>query len=517
MKKLGELLQENGLVTAEQVNKALKKQSQTNDKLGKILVKMGFISEDQLLTFLAKQYNVYTFTENELTISKEVQKRFSYDIIYNYGVIPFKISDKGIYVGFSNLSILNDIDEISFKVGEKIIPVLFPDSMYEKIIGDLKANMYGKKDYTFVSFEKTVGKKLKEGISLEEFVSAVFTFEPDFSKVFMSEGSEPAIRKVGRFYKLNVQPLTRSHILSFIKMLTDETLRKKLISINYLRFHKVINGKNFIVNILKQKGHYSIILSLTTTAIPKFDSLGFKNDVAKYILYPSAGFYLFIAPFGHGKSTIMASVVNYFNTTKTLNILFIKKKSVYQITPDKSFVTQIEAGHDAADTEELFQVIYDIEPDIVFLSDIENLSVLDMALKLVESGRTVYACYEAGSISGAFERLFLYQSELSNNYYANKLANTLKLVVNFRLIPVENIDRKMLVYEYVFNSFKLQKALLESNYRFIDSQLRGTADYMPFERKLADLYKSKTIDLGTAETYALNFDLFRNYAGIKES
>lgn len=517
MKKLGELLLENGLITREQLNNALERQTQTNDKLGRILTKMGFISEDQLLTFLAKQYDVYMYTESELIIPKDVQKNFSFDIIYNYGIIPFKISDKGFFVGFSDLSILNDIDEISFNLGKKIIPVLFPDSMYEKIISDLKNIKYGQQDYRFVSFKEMVGKKIDEGISPEDFISALLSFEPELVKVFFMEGSEPALKKTGRFYKLNIQPFTRKHILNFIKMLTDEALRKKLVNDNYLRFHKIINGKYFIINIFKHKGKYTIIITLTTKTIPRFKTLGFREDISQHILEPTTGFYFFIAPFGHGKSTMMASIVNYFNTTKIKNILYMEKKSVYEITPDKSLVTQIETSHDAADTKELFQIVYDIEPDIVFLSDIENLNVLDMALKLVESGRTVYACYEAGSISSAFERLFLYQSELSNNYYANKLANTLRLVVNFRLIPVENIDRKMLIYEYIFNSFKLKKALLESNYKFIDSQIRGTADYMPFEKDLAELYRKKTIDLDTAKTYALNLDLFRNYAGIKDS
>lgn len=99
----------------------------------------------------------------------------------------------------------------------------------------------------------------------------------------------------------------------------------------------------------------------------------------------------------------------------------------------------------------------------------------------------------------------------------NKFASHLRLVVNFRLVPVETIERKAMIYEYMYNSFKLRKALKESNFMYIDTQLRGTADYMPFEKTLAEFYVKKLIDLDTAENYSLDFELFKNYAGIKES
>ncbi len=90
MKKLGEILVDKGLINHEQLNKALKKQSETGDRLGKLLIKMDIVSEEQLFTFLSKQYGVVMFNEQELTIPADVQKQVKYDLVYSYGIIPSK-------------------------------------------------------------------------------------------------------------------------------------------------------------------------------------------------------------------------------------------------------------------------------------------------------------------------------------------------------------------------------------------------------------------------------------------
>lgn len=516
MKKLGEILVEKDLITREQLNKALKKQSETGDKLGKLLVKMDFVSEGKLFEFLSKQYGVFMFKDEELTIPADVQKAVKYDLIYNYGIIPYKITDKGIHIGFSDFNVLNDMDAISFNIGENVIPVLFPDSMYEKILNDIKEIDYGKEDYHFKSFKKTIESEFDKGSGIEGLVSAIISFEPKLTKIFFAEGTAPAIRKIGRFYKLNTDPMKKEDILNFIKSLTDEATRKNLLHMKTVRFHKKIAGKNFFINIVRQKSSYLIVLTISSTEIPEFNKLGFKDDVSKYILEPTKGFYFFIAPWGHGKDTTMASIVNHFNKVKTRNILFLEKKGMYEITSDRSVVTQIDMSMRSYDRENFFKIIYDIDPGIIFLMDIDSLEILDIALNFVESGRTVYACYESGSISGAFKKLSLLDNS-ENKYYVNKFASLLQLVVNFRLVPVETIERKALIYEYVYNSFKLRHALMESNLKYIDTQLRGTADYMPFEQTLADLYRQKLIDLDTAENYSLNYELFQTYTGIKES
>jgi len=516
MKKLGEILVEKELITNEQLNRGLKKQAETGDKLGKLLIKMDIVSEEQLFTFLSKQYGVVMFNKQELTIPAEVQKLVKYDLVYNYGIIPFKVTDKGVHIGFSDFRVLNDIDEISFKIGKNVIPVLFPDSMYEKILSDIKEINYGEEDYYFQSFKKKVEAEFNKGAGFEAFLSAIISFEPNLTKVFFAEGSAPAIRKIGKFYKLNTDPMKKEDILSYIKSLTDEATRKTLLHKKTVRFYKTVAGKNFFINIVRQKSSYLIVLTITSSEIPKFNNLGFKGDVSRYILNPAKGFYFFIAPLGHGKATTMASIVNHFNKSKTQNILFLEKQSMFEIASDKSIVTQLDLGMRTYNKENFFKIIYDLDPEIIFLMDIDNLEILDMALKFVESGRTVYACYEAGSISGALEKLFLLDNS-ENKYYVNKFASLLRLVVNFRLVPVETIERKSMVYEYMYNSFKLRKALMEGNFKYIDSQLRGTADYMPFEKSLAELYMKKLIDMDTAENYSLDFELFKNYAGIKES
>lgn len=511
MKKLGEYLVEKGALTLEQLNTALSRQKATKGRLGNILIKLGFIKESELNRLLAEQYHLALFEDDDMILNINVQKSFPKTLIEKFGVIPVKLTDKDFYIGISDVHVLNDIPDITFALGKNVIPILFSDSMHEKVYSDILSHPYGIKDYHFETFDKFF-KKRSEGIySITTLVDSILAFDSGINQILLSENNPPFVKKIRHFYKQSIEQIDRKKLLSFIKELTDEKIRKKLIENGNVYFKKNI-GKYFLnFTILKHKAHYTINIKTIPSVVPHFDKLGLDREILKILTNPVKGVYFLVAPLGHGKSMAMGSLLNYYNHEKFLNILSIEEGIQYDIISENSLVTQYEVTAESDSYQKGVKLAYDIDPDILMVSSIPDGKTLELMLDFAESGRPVIVSFESGSIAGAFEKLFSLVDINKKSYLISKFTNLMKVIVNFRMVPVKGIQSKLLVYEYIQNVAKLKKIIKDGSYGFINSQLKGSSDFIPIEKKLADLFHNGTIDLESGENFADDIEMFRKY------
>lgn len=509
---LGEELVSKNLITKEQLQAALEKQKVTKDKLGKTLLKLGVINEAVLRNFLIEQNNVPSYDKNILTIPVGVQRAFDFSVIEKYGIIPFEITEKEIHAGFNDFNVISEIDDTGKKIGKKIVLYFFMDSMYDKILSDLSKLNYGVKPYTFVSFQEYSKEKLSGSVSFENLIKTITEYDSTINHLVIQENEPPLVRKQGAFYKLPSTALGRQTILGFIKDLTDDSSRKKLVNEGFTKLKKTLGKNSYGVSIIKNKNSYVLHVLSVLNNIPDFEALGFKDDIIRYISQVPKGINLFIAPPKHGKSTNFASIIDYYNKIKAFNILSIEKSISYEISSDKSLVTQIECP-DPSEFSRKLSIAYDVDPDIVFISGIPDVATLETVLKLAESGISVFVSLECATVASAVEKMVMIADEHAN-HYLTRFADLFRIIVNFRLVPVKGIEKRVLVYEYVLNMFKLKKALKEQNFSYINSQVKGTNEYVPLERKLADLFLRGVIEHDVGEMFSNDKELFKNYTSV---
>lgn len=512
MSLLGEGLVSKGLITKEQLDVALEKQKLTKDKLGKLLVKLGMINESTLRNFLSEQYNVPVYDKDILAIPVNVQLAFDFSVIEKYGIIPFEIKEREIYAGINDFNALSELDDISRKLGKKVVPFFFMDSMYDKIVSDLSKFTYGTKPYTFVSFQEYSKNRLSSEASFESLVRIIVEFDPSINHLVLQENEPPLVRKQGIFYKLPSNPIEKRTILEFIKELTDEPSRKKLVGEGFVKVKKSFAKGSYNVSIIKNKASYIIHVLCVTTNIPNFENLGFKNDILTHISQVPKGINLFIAPNNHGKSTVFASIINYYNKMKAFNIFSLEKGIGYEILSEESHVTQIECSESSEFSKKL-SIAYDVEPDIVFVSDVPDIKTLEIILNLAESGVSVFVSLECSTITSAIEKMVMIGDKYST-HYLNRFADLFKIIVNFRLLPVKGIEKRLLVYEFVYNIFKLKKAIKEQNFSYINSQIKGTNDYIPLEKKLGELFLNGVIEYDVGDMFSSDKELYKNYTTV---
>jgi type IV pilus assembly protein PilB len=115
--RLGELLVGNGLITPKQLEEALQEQKISGSKLGSSLVKMGFISEKNLVSFLSRHYGVPAIDLNEVQIDPEAMKMIPADVIFKYQAIPIKRIGSTLRVAMCDPSNILAVDDIKFLAG----------------------------------------------------------------------------------------------------------------------------------------------------------------------------------------------------------------------------------------------------------------------------------------------------------------------------------------------------------------------------------------------------------------
>ena len=134
-KKIGELLVQEGLVTIDQLNRALDEQQQSGERIGAALVKLGIVGEDTLLEFIARQFHCPQVNLSKLNTPKEVAALIPLDIMHKYQAVPFGIMGNTLNVAMADPGNLFVIDDIRFLTRKNIQVHVASDNVIRKVIG----------------------------------------------------------------------------------------------------------------------------------------------------------------------------------------------------------------------------------------------------------------------------------------------------------------------------------------------------------------------------------------------
>src|SRR5512143_230600 len=140
--RLGSMLVSSGLITDDQLKKALSVQKTEGGRLGSILVKMGFVQEDKLMTFLSKQYGVPYVDLNKFEINPPVIKHIPAEVAQKYRIMPINRAGATITIAMVDPSNIFAIDDIKFMTGYNVEAVVATEGA---IVESIKKNYGGAK------------------------------------------------------------------------------------------------------------------------------------------------------------------------------------------------------------------------------------------------------------------------------------------------------------------------------------------------------------------------------------
>src|SRR5947207_8785849 len=133
-RRLGDLLVADGLLTQAQLQKALGEQKGSTEKLGSILIKLGFINEEQLIGFLSRQYGVPSITLSQLEIDPGVLRLVPAPIAKKYEIIPVRRMGNSLAVAMADPTNVFALDDIAFMTNLQVLPLVASQTAIRKAI-----------------------------------------------------------------------------------------------------------------------------------------------------------------------------------------------------------------------------------------------------------------------------------------------------------------------------------------------------------------------------------------------
>ncbi|SKA82164.1 type IV pilus assembly protein PilB [Caloramator quimbayensis] len=181
-KRLGEFLTDSGLITNEQLQKALALQKNTNKKLGEILVENGFITEDQIIEVLEYQLGIPHVKLDRYPIDNEAVKLITENLAKRHNLLPIRLENDSLYVAMADPLNIFAIEDVAIYTGKQVQPVLSKEEDIKRFINKyygkqeaLKAAEEFKKENKIFKFDKNI-KPAEDDVQgpIVKLVNAIF-------------------------------------------------------------------------------------------------------------------------------------------------------------------------------------------------------------------------------------------------------------------------------------------------------------------------------------------------------
>jgi twitching motility protein PilT len=330
--------------------------------------------------------------------------------------------------------------------------------------------------------------------------------EKDASDLFIKLHNPPSMRIYGRVVKINDFPQTGlSDINRIIDSVCDE--RNKTIFKNNMdtdfSFDQEGIGR-FRVSLFLQRGVPSIVMRRIKSQVGKFSELNLPNDVLTKLTQEVRGLVLLTGPAGNGKSTTIASMIDYINENQNRHIITIEDPIEFLFQDKQSIIDQRELGLDVVSYPVALRQITLQSPDVIFIGTIRDLPTMSAALIAAEMGTLVLSTLHTNNSAQTVERIVNFFPPHQHDEVRMRLSFLLKGVISLRLLPKSDGTGRVPAYEVMTLTPTISRLIRENKLRDIPKyQEEGEMFGMQnFKQSLSKLVRENKINREDAYTFS---------------
>src|SRR3954466_3352086 len=256
------------------------------------------------------------------------------------------------------------------------------------------------------------------------------------SDLHLKVGLPPMMRLKGLIRRMDAPPIGEEQMERLFFEIMNPRLRKILEDTGGADFAHVIGSDEcrFRVNILKQRRHLGLAARRVNTNVPTFAGLGLPPSIEQLCKYDQ-GMIILAGVTGSGKSTTIASMLDYLNEREPLHILTIEDPIEYLFVDKKSVVNQREVGIDVVNWQTALKHAVREDPDVILVGEMRDRDTFEAALNAAETGHLVFGTIHASSAASTLGRILdLFPADM-HQAIRQSLAFNLKAVVAQKLLP----------------------------------------------------------------------------------
>ncbi|MGC9102974.1 type IV-A pilus assembly ATPase PilB [Desulfurella multipotens] len=445
---LGTMLLYENKITQEQLEKALQKQAQTGERLGKILIEEHFITEDELLEFLSKKYGLETIDLSKIQPQKEAINSIPSEVVRKHRIFPFAIDNNTLKIALFNAENVFLIDEIRFLTGKKISVYLAKESQINEYLiryygtaKDLEVLVKHVTDNFDDSVEQIESLDFDEAVNFDE--APIIKLANSILESAVKEGAsdihlEPyentfrvRFRIDGKAKTVNTPPKTiASNLITRFKIMSKLNIAEKRLPqdgrIRIKALGKLIDlrvstvptvfGEKLVMRLLDRE---NIKVSLDNLNMRQLDLQRFRNAIN----LPN-GVVIVTGPTGSGKSTTLYAALNELNRDDR-NIMSVEDPVEYNLEG----INQVQVKEDIGLTfSSALRAFLRQDPDIIMVGEIRDTETAEIAIRAALTGHLVLSTLHTNDSVSAITRLV----DMGIDRYL--IASSLRLVLAQRLV-----------------------------------------------------------------------------------
>jgi twitching motility protein PilT len=257
------------------------------------------------------------------------------------------------------------------------------------------------------------------------------------SDVHLKVGQPPILRHDGNLFALDgVAPLTDAHLEGVLDIVTRGNPARRALfeSSGDLDISYSVDGRRFRVNGFRQRGAISFAFRIIPVDIPSFEALGLPPGV-KRLASEYRGLVLVTGATGSGKTTSLASMLDYINGSRQQHIVTIEDP-IEILHPDRGcIVNQREVGLDTESFQQALRRVLRQDPDIILIGELRDTETAETALQAAESGHLVFSTLHTVDAAETLGRMIELFPAVKQTQVRSILAGVLKGVISQRLLP----------------------------------------------------------------------------------
>jgi twitching motility protein PilT len=342
------------------------------------------------------------------------------------------------------------------------------------------------------------------------------------SDLFYRAGGTPRLRISGKVVAMDTKILSVEDVMLATEQLANtkqcEIFRNKQ-DVDFAVYLAEFN-RRFRVSIFTQRNWPSIVIRNVRNSIASFEELNLPAEILKKLSLETRGLVLLTGSMGSGKSTTIASMIEYVNINAKKHILTVEEPIEFTFEDKQSIINQRELGLDVSTYPVALRAFTLQSPDVMFIGNIRDYDTASAAMAAAETGVLVLSTLHTINASQTIERLINIFPPHQHSEVRNQLAALLKGVISLRLVPAKDGVGRVPAYEVMLLTSTISRLIREGKIweipRFIDDG--AVFGMQSFNQSLVKLVQDGKVTLEDATLAADSREEFMlAYRGIKKA
>ncbi|HEX3315391.1 MAG TPA: PilT/PilU family type 4a pilus ATPase, partial [Gemmataceae bacterium] len=231
-----------------------------------------------------------------------------------------------------------------------------------------------------------------------------------------------------------------------------------------------VDNNRFRVAVFKQRGSIGMVLRRIPSKFMSFEQIGMPEVIRRLIVRPR-GLLLVTGPTGSGKTTSLASMINFLNTNYDRHIITLEDPIEYYHDHKKSLVNQREIGVDVPDFKEGIRRALRMAPDVILVGEMRDLETIHAAIEAAETGHVVFGTLHTSSASSTVNRIIDVFPQEQQDQIRTQLGSALIGVLSQTLLPKKG-GGVVAAYEIMVVTAAIANLIRENKVYRIDSSIQ---------------------------------------------